>query len=717
MRQNPDASGSAPAAAPAKKPATFLSTLGRAAWNLPMDTAETLKGTMQQFGPEGLVAKTVADPVGMAHKAGDVVSNVAQILQGGAQRAGDALGTEVPQGGRADTSAYDKFADDLKAKYGSKQAIYKAVGDKPVGTALALASVVDPALRVTGAGDALGALGAKAAAAVGDAAAPALAKAANITSAERRATATAEGMRDDTRTALSDSQAASEADAAAAQDKATRVSALAARAQARSKALNSRSADAAAQSTLPTPDLGMPAHLSDIGDSIRAPAEAAQGEINTKMRAADTQYRSAMDAVAADRASSGVGVSDTDAAKELVANSKSLMSPDPLTRASVSSVPADSAGGKLHQMLLDVMQPKQVPLTKAEAWQAKQQNIPVSVSNGKFTRTIKPDLKSVDDFRRFLGKVLDGKVEGYEALNRVEAGQMYQGVSKAIDEYVDGASQPVQDSWKAGKQALEPFEKVRAGQAVVGTQKGTDIPSVPAANIPGRAISGGRDTLAQTAAVAGQAPVTAALRSQVQNAFQGVKGADATEALVRPGTKLGDAVATDDSLSAAVRDYIGQTRTAEDFGAQAKDLAARTATNSDRADRLSKIADTLNGTAAKATDAARGYQRDLANLEITDPKKVGAQYTSMLEDAHKAGRISIDQYTAGLGLAKSAEKDFALKATRDKWLQNAAYAAGLGALPLGAAGMTGAAAVAGAAGLGAIGMAARRKVLARGIRH
>lgn len=667
----------APQAAPAKKPATFLSTVGRGLYNLPMDTADTLKGAMQQFGPEGVVAKSVAHPIEAVHAAGDFANRAAGILTGGMQHLRD-MSSPDAQGDapRMDTSQYDKFAGDNYDKYGTKQNIYKTVGDHPLGPAIAAASILDPALRVAGIGDTVaGAVPAAVRGAASKIAAPLK----TITGAEGRANATTDVMRNATNSGLTDERVAASAEAAAATDRAARASALAERARARGKSLTDRSAAAVADSAPPELAIGEAKHLSDMGDDLRTPAVAQQDTINTDMRAADEKYRTAMEQVASDRAAAGVGVSDNNTAKILIKRSKAAVDPDPVKRPSVGSTPADSAGGKLHNMLLDVLQPKEIPLSVNEAKRARQAGIEVNVAkDGSLSRTIKPDLKTVDDFRRFLGKVLDGKVEGYEAVNRIEAGNMYNGVAKVIDKYVGGASKPVQQNWAAGKRALTPFEKVRAGQAVVGTQAGTEAASVPAANIPGRMLSGGRDTVNQIAAVAGDAPVAATLRSQVQNAFASAKTADAAEALVRPGTRLGDAVNVDPDLSVATRDYIQRLRNAETSGVDAKTLAGRAATNMGRATKLDKAATGAQAKAVAATDSAREYQRELASLGLEEPKGVASKYTAMLNRAHQSGSINTDQYTKGLKLAASAEKDFAIKATRDRWMRRAALTAGVG---------------------------------------
>lgn len=506
-----------------------------------------------------------------------------------------------------------------------------------------------------------------------------------VTGAGRRAAGASDAMRAEAASTFSSGQAEAEAAAKAASDRSARAAALAQRAKARQGALAARQAEASKSAMPPELDIGTPAHLSDIGDTVRKPALAAQSSIETEMQAADAQHRAAMEAIGADRAASGVGVSDMPTAKALIKNSKDLVAPDPITRPEVGPM-GNSDQTKLHSMLLKTLEPEVIPLNAEDAAKAIKAGFKVDKApDGSFSRTVKPNMKSVDELRRFVGKVAGGNVEGYGAINQIEAGKMYRDLSGVLDEYAQGAREPVQANWRAGKKALEPFERVRAGQAIVGTQKGTDIASVPASSIPGRIISGGRDTVQQAGAVAGKAPVSSALRSLVQNKLTGVKGADAIEKVVGPGSTIGDAIKTDGDLSSAVQEYLNQTKAAERFGTHAEDLGKRAASSGNRAKRLSDVAEALQGTSAKAVTTAGGHARNLANLEIADPAEVGSMYSSMLDEAHKAGTIDITKYAQGKQLAASAQKDFALKASRDAWLKKAALLMGVGS-PLTAAG-------------------------------
>jgi hypothetical protein len=665
------------------KPATFLSTLGRAAWNLPADAMDTLKNIDAIPGKVmSTAAHAVLHPQDTVNQYAPAIHNAADILGGALQHARDMSPANL-QGSapKMDTAAFDKYLQGVHDKYGTKQGIYKEVGDHPVGALMTAASVAAPALKLVGATDALADASAAAGSAIKSRAAPIASRIATpinrITSAERTATAAADTMRADTGSRLADARVAAAQEATDTSDRAARAAALANRARTQGKTLDARRAAAAAEAVPPEPAIGQPAHLSEIGDSIRTPALANEDALNVKMREADGKYRTAMQQVADDRAAAGVGVSDTPLAKAMIKQSQAIVSPNPVTRPAVGNVPMDSAGAKLHKQLLDVLQPQPVPLTDVEAAKAVKAGVNVQTgADGSKYRVIKPDLSNVDDFRRFLGKVLNGDVEGYAAINRTEAQNMYGNLAKVIDRYVQGASKPVQANWRAGKQALAPFENVRAGQAIVGTQAGTNAASVPAANLPGRIISGGRDTLKQAAIVAGDAPVASALRSQVQNALTG-KTADAAEAAIRPGTTLGDAINTDDGLTAAVRAHIQQVRQAEQRGVDADTLARRSATAMSRSTSLDKAASALQSTSEKAALKARGYQQEISALEVTQPRQVGSKYVDVLNRAHADGSITTDQLSRGLQLAAGAEKAFALKATRDAWLKQAAITLGV----------------------------------------
>jgi len=688
LRQHPSAASS-----PAAKP-SWLDDIGTGISKIPQQLADVAGNAIAL--PANLINAAV-HPQQTAATISDVASKAAGILGGAVQSVRNLSPTDN-QGSAPtmDTAPFNTAVAQAKQQYGTEAGIRDIIRNHPIAPALALAAIAHPTLNRLGAYDAIGNLASpvvdaagnaisKIAPAVGDAVSDAADSVSNVMSAQRTGNAVSATMADQGVGHISgdiaDTQAQVQSDAATQ----AQHQAAAQQAQAQADALKQQSTALQAQAEPPTPAFGDTTHLSDQGYPVRDAALSNQAAIEAQMRAADDQYRSAMDAVADDRAQSGVGVSDTPEAQALIASSQKIVQPDPVGRPSVGNVPADSAGGKLHQMLLNVLQPQEVRLTLDEADKAAAQGIQVNAQpDGSFTRTIKPSLGNVDDFRRFLGKVLDGKVDGYEAINRAQAGAMYKGVSDAMDAYVGGASAPVQANWAAGKAALAPFEKVNLGQSIVGMQPGTGVATVPAAQIPGRVLAGGRDTVNAATAVAGQSPIQSILSSQLQNAFLKAKTADQAASIVAPGTMLGDAIQGNDPLQAAVSDYLNRFKASEAAGAQAKVLSDQ----ADQAAQMAKFhsgqADALSGDITKGAQQAIQLRQNLIDLQNTAPEDVGPKFVKIIQQANLQGKLTQAEYEAGLGLSQTAKDAFALKASRDKWLGQAAkYLGYSGATALG----------------------------------
>ena len=441
--------------------------------------------------------------------------------------------------------------------------------------------------------------------------------------------------------------------------------------------LTKRGETAQAASVPPKPRIGNRAQLSDIGDVVRTPAKANEVAINAQMKQADETYRTAMNQVAADRAAIGIGASDTNAAKEQIKQSRKMVYPDPVTRPSVGFVPADSAGAKLHKMALEVLEPKKIPLTEAQAIQLRKQGVKLVVEEGQTYRIIKPKIKDVDDFRRFVGEVTKGKIEGYGAVNIIEAKNIYNNFSKIIDELSKGASASVQANWKAGKDALKPFEKVKAGKTLVGTQKGTDVEMVPASAIPGRMIGGGRDTFQQTTAVAGPEATSQALRSTVQNKLLDASGNPVTAAkaneLLAPGTELSDIVSRDPALSAEVRRYITQLQDAEMAGVRATEFGKRATT----AQAASSAAQTERATLAAELRGLKSETNLSKAFTTTDAIVMRLAKNEKITPAQQQSYLDIKATAdAAIKAAKTAAEK---KAVQDSFVRKVGITIGAGA--------------------------------------
>lgn len=568
-----------------------------------------------------------------------------------------------------------------------------------VNTGLMVAPALPPMARDAGM------LAREGGAAVGRVAQPVVENVAERITAERRGKALAGQMGATGQEALKGAQANLRGQAAADQAQAGE---LQAQAQARYDALKSKAdrarkvgaarlaqkLDADAAAVAPELNLAPVQNASELGDTVRTATQKKFDDISDNMRKGDTQFREAMEEVAADREANGVYVTDMPVYKDIIKKSRAVVDPDPVMRPNTGKVPANSAGAGLHKLVLDHLSPDFVRLDPDLVPQVLQQGGKVVQRGGEVGREIPPSFKNVDELRRQLGEAANrGELEGYGAINKMEARDLYGKVTSLMDQYSEGTHADVQANWRMGKKALEDYEKSKMGRNLVGLQKGTDNYAAPASSIPGRIISGGRDAVDQATFVAGEQPVRDMLRGHIQNELRG-KNAAQLESAIAPGTQLADVLSTDSDLAAAVREHINNTRAAEQAGSRAKVLAGRADTNMGRADKYDakaaktstdydQIAQQLNGQASKSLEQARGLERRIAQLEQigkADPRKVGAEYKKILDEEHAAQRISDQQYRDGLSLAGRAEKAFKMKDERDNWVKEAGWLAGGGTL-------------------------------------
>lgn len=697
-----------PSAAPAPQaaPTNFGDFLSRSIQNVPKDAGDMVTGLAGAVAgvPEN-IAYTLAHPVDAVHNA---VNNTGDMVKGAAKAVTDI--EEAP--------AY-MLAHPNQAKLNT----YKYISDHPVQTAM---NVVPMVGEIPGVAGALGDVGELAKAGYHTAASTAADAIAN-TPAGRAVTPFLNGQRTgdafggDMRAAtaaslnptISDTaetaaQSAMQADQinTAAQARAARLAAVKQRAQARRGAYVRQGQAAAAAYPAPQLDVGVPAHLSDIGDTGSTPALANRDQITANMNAADAQYRDAMEKVGAEQAANGVGVSDTNAAKALLAKARAVVDPNPVGRPAVDTLPVTGDGTDLHQRILNALQPQKKDLTDAQAAEAKalgQDVFQYGGGKGGFYTVTKPNLETVDTLRRYLGKVASGQIADYPAVQTLKARGLYNDVSNVMDEYVKGTSAPVQANWAAGKKALEPFE-TPIGAAL------TD-PSVPSSSIIGKIVAGGRDGVLQAQALAGPEAISAALRSHVQNTLAG-KGADEALSLVAPGTELGDAISAHPPLVQDVNDYLHNLTAHEQGAQQAQDLAARAKVMSSVEGRLGQKIDNtlstanqqvadLHNTAQEATLASRKAQQQLSILQNLPANEVGPVYLKMLSEGHLNGTVSLADFNHGQKLAKMAEQAYANKKTRDAFLKNVGITLGAGTLPVTMGATLPVAAATGALGLGA----------------
>jgi hypothetical protein len=256
----------------------------------------------------------------------------------------------------------------------------------------------------------------------------------------------------------------------------------------------------------------------------------------------------------------------------------------------------------------------------------------------------------------------------------------------------------VSAAWKAHTDALNKYDKTRAGKMLTGLEKTGDGSLVPASSIPGRIVAGGREGLEQASALAGREPVEAMVRNHVQNEIAGIKTAEGLESALAPGTKLGSVVSAMPDLERAVADRAAHLRSTAAAAEEAARHGKLAAVNEARVPTYGKIADELTGKSAAKAAAARKLETDIADLESMEPKQAAVEYMKLMGEARKADQISHAQYVQARELAARQAQAFKNIETKKQWIRSALLLSG------GLGGAAGGAAMAGP--LGAVGLSA-----------
>ncbi len=602
-----------------------------------------------------------------------VAKQAADIATGGIQR----LRERSPEGQRGsapamDTTAFDQFAKSLSNKYGTPRRAASTLADDP---APVLANLI-PADRLL--------TGGKAAAEAAKAAKAAKLAASRIeppafTRVGRESTALAEDMDRRAATKLATKREAAQAVLDDAVPRLAAKPTQAAKRAAYEETLKSKAAKAlaAAESATPAPVGTSGRKLSDINEGVRTSAEANAAKIEAEYQATDKILRDAMEEDARISASEGRGAMDTPEGEELLRKSNEVVNPDKVTRPNVGYEATAETGKKLHQYVLDQLRTKTETLTAEEGQRALKLGQKVTPNpDGSYTKLLKPSLEQIEETRRYVGQVARGEITDYKGINTRKAQELYADLSKAVDSYVDGMHGPVQQNYRAGKAAMQKFEKVASGQKLIGTQKGTDVYKRATSSVMDDMIGGGRDTVEQAIAVAGREPVEAAFRDYVQNLFKESDTVAQLQSKFGPNTKLADAISAMPELERGVADYMANLTTKEQNLAQAAGLGERLTASQARSKNIEKVANELQGKITKSTADLKNAEWVMGELGNAKPEEVGAIYTRVLKEAHATDRINQAQLEEGLKLAKKGEVAFKSKASRDAWLRSVVLAAG-----------------------------------------
>lgn len=665
-----------PKPAPARGDAESIpESLGRAAKNLipsagklVVDTAKSVNALNEQYGLPSSVRmltnprQEFAKRKELAAQQLSGLGKVAGIATGGIQRV-----RELSPGGQRgsapamDTKAFDAVKAGVIRKYGTPRRAASTFADDP---APAVAALIPWDRAIAGAG--------------------ALAKTAKATGSDALAARAArkalpEALKAEAATTAGNVRTAALADVAADTAKLPAVERRVARRAAYEERVRTLKSQAEAAATPPAPSGGIAREPSVVGGEIRKAATGKEAAINTRMREADAKVRTAMDTHNAEQAAAGKGALDTPEGQTLLARSREIVNPDPVTRPTVGRRRMSDTGLALHKRVLETLEPQTTLLTAEQAAQRRALGLEVLEKDGQAYTVSKPDFDTLDDLGRYLGQVRNGEIEAFKGINVREAADLQEMVRTAQDAYVKGMPSELRRNWRQGKQELAKYEKIKTGQKITGLQPGTEEFARPAANLVPDIIAGGRDTVRQAIDAAGPEPVWNGIANHVQPILENTKTSAALNAKFGPGTKLGEVVGMNDDLSAAVKTYMDRVKASEVAGESAKALEARLTRSQARSASLDKMAEQLNQNVAKNQRVANTVDARLAELSAAKADDILPQYSKMMREARVEGRITQEAYDAALERAARAEADF--KRTRDfKQFRNTLLEVGGGAL-------------------------------------
>ena len=453
-----------------------------------------------------------------------------------------------------------------------------------------------------------------------------------------------------------------------------------------------KAAKAQARAKSPTPTVGEIKTLSERGAPVREATVAARSKIYENQVAQDKVLRDAADQVVADNEAAGKFITDTPSAKELLGEVSARLSPDPATSPTATSLPSPEEG-KILTAVQTAMRDRTVELTPAEARAAAeagfevkrvpvgpQGDVPAQADQVKYVRTFKTSFEALDNLRRRLGESFNGVPSGFEGIPTHLARDMYGKVSRVLDDYVGTARAEVQANWKAGLQALEPYDNTQLGKALSGVQGETSVPNTFAANVPGKVIAGGREAVEQVGALGGTQAQKQFLRDEVQAALVGPDGApldyDAAITKLGQNTKLGDALNADPELKAAVQQHLQRLNDAKLAGTRAEAFTGFGKARTEAAKAAAKGEAAALKEAAKAEKTGLKAAAGIEQIRTAKPGEVLAMADSVANGLLVQGKITREQYASILDDIAKTEKAMGAEAAKKRALMYFAAAAG-----------------------------------------
>jgi hypothetical protein len=439
---------------------------------------------------------------------------------------------------------------------------------------------------------------------------------------------------------------------------------------------------AQAKAALPAPRVGEVKTLSERGAPVRDATVAARSKIYENQVSQDKVLREAADLVVADNEAAGKFISDLPSAKTLLGEVTQRITPNPGTSATATALPTPEEG-RILNAVQTAIKDRRVLISEAEARAASEID-PGSVSKvgDKYVRTFKTTFEALDNLRRRLGESFNGVPTGFEGVPNHLARDMYGRVSQVLDDYVGAARGEVQANWKAGLQALEPYDNTRLGKALSGVQGETSVPNTFAANVPGKVMAGGREAVEQVGALAGPQAQKQFLRDEVQAAMVGPDGApldyDAVIAKLGQNTKFEDALAADPELKVAVQQHLQRLNDAKLAGTRAEAFTGFGKARTKAAETAAKGEAAAIKEADKAQKIGLEAVADFEGLKVAEPQEVLTKAGSVAKKLLVNGKITQDEYAKFLSDIAATEKAMGVEKARNEALK-------WGALVLGSA--------------------------------
>jgi hypothetical protein len=426
---------------------------------------------------------------------------------------------------------------------------------------------------------------------------------------------------------------------------------------------------AQAKAALPAPRVGEVKTLSERGAPVRDATVAARSKIYENQVAQDKVLRDAADQVVADNEAAGKFISNLPSAKTLLAEVTQRTTPNPGTSATATALPTPEEG-RILNAVQTAIKDRRVLISEAEARAASKID-PGSVSKvgDKYVRTFKTNFEALDNLRRRLGESFNGVPTGFEGVPNHLARDMYGRVSQVLDDYVGAARGEVQANWKAGLQALEPYDNTQLGKALSGVQGETSVPNTFAANVPGKVISGGREAVEQVGALGGAQTQKQFLSDEVQAALVGPDGApldyDAAIKKLGQNTKLGDTLNADPELKVAVQQHLQRLNDAKLAGTRAEAFTGFGKARTKSAETAAKGETAAIKEADKAQKIGLEAVADFEGLKVAKPQEVLTKAGAVAKKLLVNGKITQNEYAKFLSDIAATEKTMGVEKARN----------------------------------------------------